>query len=371
MDGLTTHKIPFSYSNYHPHYEFFDRTRSNSPVNSWLYSMSKYLSWGISNRIKVLRKNNRHLNVTYSVYDYVTARNIQNPDVLFCWPQVSLYTAKKVKNNGGKVIMDYPIPHIHTWEKWLNEEKSSFGLPNMHSTFSSVIAKRMLKEIELVDLILVPSRFVYDSFIDHGVASDKLVLNNYGIDTNYFTPVSQKSEQKKLSVLFVGTVEIRKGVHYLLDAVKKLNGELIELRIAGTFHSELYHLIHQSDMAHKNIRLLGQLPKDQIKEEMNKADVMVMPSMLEGLSLTILEGMACGTPVISTWNAGGPEVIEDMVNGFLIPPRDVSALSEKLNWCIEHKDELEAMGLKARAKILDKNTKEHYINRTIHIIKSI
>lgn len=361
LEGILEKGISHSFSNYHPSYIF--QEDSCKPKASSFYELVKFLSWGLSNRFKKLRNRNRHLNFTYKTYDLVTSWNISNVEVLFCWPQVSLNTIRKAKKEGAIIIIDYPIPEIDTWEKWLSDECKIHSIEVAHSQFSKNIASRMKKEIELADFISVPSKFVYDSFKKSGVKKGKLITNNYGIDTNFFVPTEfPKPENAKLTVIFVGTIEIRKGVHYLIEAMNSLIGYPIELRLVGIMKNDIT-LLWPPETIPENIKLIGQKTKEEIKHELSTADVMVMPSLLEGLSLTILESLACGTPVIATENSGGPELIENFKNGFVIKARSPQAIASKLLWCLDNRKELVQMRKNSRHSVLDGFKKEDYLLR--------
>jgi glycosyltransferase involved in cell wall biosynthesis len=87
----------------------------------------------------------------------------------------------------------------------------------------------------------------------------------------------------------------------------------------------------------------------------------------ELLGQTLLEGMACGTPAICTDVASMPEVVEDGVTGFVVPPHDASALSQKLNWLREHPAEAGEMGRAARRRVLEKFAWPDVVGRCLEI----
>ena len=81
---------------------------------------------------------------------------------------------------------------------------------------------------------------------------------------------------------------------------------------------------------------------------MAEADVLVLPSVSEGLGRVVFEAMACGTPVIGSRVGGIAEMIEDGENGFLVPPGDVEVLAERLRWVLSNPQETCEMGRRAR-----------------------
>lgn len=368
---LMNHGMSFSYTYYHPKYLFgtVENGQLTRQHGSGVYDITNKLVWGVRNRVESLRKAKKHLDITYPLYDYLTSRQLSDCKVLFAWPQVSLQSIKQVKKQGGVAILDYPIPHIKTWMDILAEESKTFNIPVAQSSYSKETYHRMLEEIRLADFINIPSIFVKKSFLDNGVPEEKLIVNNYGIDTKLFRPseISQKGDTFK--VIIVGTVEIRKGLQYLLKAFDLISNPNIELRIIGKIHPH-FEGIKQEYSNRKNVKWLGLLPKEVTAEEMRTADVMVMPSLLEGLSLTIIETMASGTPVISSEHAGGLDIIDEGVNGFIVPIRSPEALKDRINWCYENRSKLAEMGASARKKALSGFSQDDYGDRIVSSLKS-
>ncbi len=366
-EQLEKHDVDFTYSEHHPKFHFSASENKARKVlfTSKIYELVNWLVWGLSNRLGFLRKYNKHYMITYPLYDKIAAKHLSdNCKLLFCWPQVSLSFMREAKKRQKKVILDYPIPHINTWQKLLKEEGELNGANSPHSLFSEGMTARMNKEIELADYISVPSQFVKQSFIENSVAESKLIFNSYGIDTKLFTLKEHKEADGKLKVIFVGSIEFRKGVQYLLKAFASLPKDQFELRLVGTVHNDFRSTADQY-RSYENIVWLGQLPKQKTAVELRSADVMVMPSILEGLSLTILESMASGTPVVSTTNAGGVGVIDHEVDGWIVPIRNPAEIVKHLKWCSDNRKLVIAMGRQARQKVLKNYDIENYGERFI------
>lgn len=366
LDQFKRYFDSVSHSNYYPYYLFESNNRIQS---SFRYDSFLKLAWFILNKLNI--RKNRIIDFTYPLYDSETSKRIDNVDLLYCWPQVSKKTIEKVREQGGKTLLDYPIPHITTWQNVLLEEKDKTGIIP-HSLFSKKMVDRMLNEIDSADFITTPSQFVRESFSENGVVSDRLLLNRYGIEIELFDKIKLKGKNSsKLKVIFVGSVELRKGVHYLLRAFRELDPNVFELKIIGTVTNDMMIWMEKNYSPLSNISFLGQMEKSKVLVEIIGADVMVMPSLLEGLSLTILESMAAGTPVISSTNAGGLGLIEDSEDGFIIPIRDVNSIIEKLTWCAGNQDRLIKMGYKANQKVTESNNAVEYGNRLLESVRSI
>ena len=98
------------------------------------------------------------------------------------------------------------------------------------------------------------------------------------------------------------------------------------------------------------IEITGHLPRTELISLYSEADLLVHPSLLEGFGKVILEAMAMGLPVITTTATAGEYIIEDGVDGFLVPPADAGAISEKIRMLYESKELRETIGERAAEK---------------------
>jgi glycosyltransferase involved in cell wall biosynthesis len=88
--------------------------------------------------------------------------------------------------------------------------------------------------------------------------------------------------------------------------------------------------------------------RSDIKEVLASIDVFVMPSLLEGLPMTLLEAMAMGTPIVATDIDGITEVLDNGKTGLLVPPKDTKALTDAITYLLVHSDKAYQIGLTAR-----------------------
>ena len=204
-----------------------------------------------------------------------------------------------------------------------------------------------------VDMYMLVAQFSHKRFAEY--KKDYHVIYG-GVDPSKFCPHNIEKENK---VLFVGRITPFKGIDILIDAVQGLN---INSHVIGKLHDKKYlKLLISLDKADRTIFKFN-VPDEELIKEYNSALVTVLPSVFidyykkrrsgEIFPLTVLESMACGTPVISTEAGGMPEIVEDGEIGFIVPPNDPKSLEEKIRYFIDNPEESKRMGENARKKIL-------------------
>ena len=200
------------------------------------------------------------------------------------------------------------------------------------------------EELRLADAIVVPGSFVKETL---GMASGikgKIQVINFGGPTPAVSE-SGKGHHGKLRLLYVGSLTQRKGLSYLFKAVDRL-GESVELTVVGAKPLGHCKLLESALSRHTWI---PSLPHHKILEVMREHDVFVFPSLFEGFGLVLLEAMSQGVPVITTPHTGGPDIISDGVDGFIVPIRSSEAIVEKVE-LLTDRDRLVAMSEQAVKK---------------------
>jgi glycosyltransferase involved in cell wall biosynthesis len=167
-----------------------------------------------------------------------------------------------------------------------------------------------------------------------------------GIHTNMDIPQA---------ILYAGVLTPLKGIHHLINAFVLIAEDfpIAQLTIVGkndnkTYAADLKKQVKKLGMNHR-VQFIGPQPQSELAIWMAKASVFALPSMSEGLPRVIIEAMATGTPVIGSRVGGIPELIEDGVTGFLVPPGDENALAEKIRWILNNPDKGREMGECARS----------------------
>lgn len=277
----------------------------------------------------------------------VAQYHLNGLNAIYSYEDGAATTFEAAKRQGILCLYDLPIPFYKTTRNIMLEEADRF--PEIASGIESVNEpvwklERKEREIQLADHIFVASSVSKRSLLEIGINSEKISLIPYGASVDFFHP--QPKPDDCFRALYVGRVSPRKGVHYLLRAWQELKLEKAELLMVGESVFPPGWLEQYQNIC----RHIPCIPHLLLNQYYSLGSVLIFPSLIEGFGLVILEAMACGIPIITTFNTGGLDIITDGVEGFIIPIRDVEAIKEKLVWCYEHPAELAEMGRAARHK---------------------
>jgi hypothetical protein len=215
-------------------------------------------------------------------------------------------------------------------------------------------ADREFAEWDSADTIVCGSDFVRDGISQCGGPLEKCVVIPYGVDlpNSVRSNVNEKFDvggselSRPLRVLTVGTICLRKGSPYVLDAARKLKG-FADFRMVGP--------LNVSETAQTQLRnaldLVGSVPRSLVTEHFAWADVFLLPSVCEGSATVTYEAFAHGLPVICTPNTGSTVV--DRRDGFLVQVGDVDTIVERLMLLRTNIDVLKSMSDCAHQRALE------------------
>ena len=214
------------------------------------------------------------------------------------------------------------------------------------------------------DVVFVPSTFARQSFMQAGVDPRKVVMVPYGVHLAHYFPAPKRHDSFR--VLCVASISIRKGIGYLLEAMERLALPNAELVLRGTVFPESKTILARHD---GRFRLQPAVARKELHDLYSQASVLVLPSIEDGFGLVIAQAMACGVPVIATTNTGGPDLITDGKDGFVVPIRSSEAIGERLEYLYRHPDERAAMGRAALEKVRSLNGWGNYAGEVIRTYK--
>ena len=266
----------------------------------------------------------------------------------------------------SRLIRDenYDVIHFHTKRAhalsfWLSHGSPGpkyvvtrrMDYPESHSWYTRYLYNRK------VDGVIAISGKIRELLIEAGVERERIRLIHSGIDPRPFETAANDCavDCERIVVGMIAVLEERKGHRVLLEAARRLKarGCQIGYRLAGegSLRKSLEETTIQLGL-NEDVRFLDFV--SDIPAFLNSVDIVVLPSLFEGLGVSVLEAMAAGKAVIASRVGGLPELVIDAATGFLVEPRDVAGLASALAKLASDRTLIRSMGQKGRER-LEKN----------------
>ncbi|MCD6240833.1 glycosyltransferase family 4 protein [Candidatus Bathyarchaeota archaeon] len=234
------------------------------------------------------------------------------------------------------------------------------------------ISRFLLKH--LVKIYISISKRMRKELINLGIPKNRIVYLPNSIDTNLFKPKKGKEENM---LLFVGRISAGKGLHILIRSLRYLK-ENVRLVIIGppdwntNYYQNILKMIEKENQKRKHeIYYLGALEPTELVEWYQKASLFILPSFAEGFPVTILEALACETPVITTPVGGIPEIVRNHETGILIQQNNPVYLAKAIQYLLENKDTRLRMGRKGRKYVVKRHSLENACKKLCAIYEQL
>ena len=218
------------------------------------------------------------------------------------------------KAKPGKVLLEVVNTHPENRLRIIQEQAEFFGI-RYRETLSRR-EKNVILEAEESEYLLAPSKIVAKSYSDK-VDSKRIFVLPYAANVVRFQPkaVSESSlAKRKLKIVCVGQIGLRKGQLHLLGAIRKISHE-IELTLVGDVDSEVRKIVKKYENKFTHVR---RVESEAMPRFLRKFDILILPSMEEGLAVSMLEAMASGLCVIASRASGAEEFIQHRINGIVL-----------------------------------------------------
>jgi glycosyltransferase involved in cell wall biosynthesis len=298
--------------------------------------------------------------------DLYVSQKIKEKTVLVALSGSGMRAGTKAQNLGGKYICDRGSSHIRYQNEILREEFARWKIPYREIDQRTIDKEE--NEYQQADKITVPSEFVRKSFLSKGVSEKKIAKVVYGARLDRFAKQGNP-DPAKFTVLWVGTVCLRKGFMYLLDAFRTIKHPKKELQVIGPVLEEMKGLLATAQL--DGVKFLGAVSNSKLAEMYSAAHVFVLPSLEEGLAMVQGEALACGCPVIGSSNSGIEDLITDGKEGFIVPIRSPDAIAENLQRLMDEKLLREQMSEAALACVKKIGGWDVYGNDFASLVRSL
>lgn len=298
----------------------------------------------------------------YTAHDEFMARRLRGDggyNVVYAPIGGAYQTFERAKGFELRLVLELPSTYYGFYRDLIQEEADR--MPAWAPTLADAIAavsgpRHDDDELEMADLLILPSQFAKNTLRGAKVQrSLKPIIVPYGCPN--VGPASDPtcSRNGKLRLLFVGSLTQAKGLSYLFEAVRRAHA-IVDLTVVGSMHTRDCRALND---ALRNVRWYPHLPHQDVLQLMAQCDVLIHPSLAEGMALVVGEAMSQGRTVIVTPNAGNEYLVENGRTGTIIPMRDANAIEAALVALAHDRDRLVWMSQNAYEKAKSYNNERY------------
>lgn len=271
----------------------------------------------------------------------------ERPAAVIAHDTAALETFRAAGRAGTLAVLNQVIGHRVAAERLLSEEarrNPAFAASLGHRP-DPALTEACRREALAADHLLAPSDYVAATLREIGVPAERISLLPYGVDLERFRPrADPRRAEGPLRLLFVGQLSQRKGLSYLLEALRQLPPGLCQATLVGPPVVERAALAPYAALfAHRPA-----VPHHEVHRLFAEADLFVYPSLHEGSALAIYEALASGLPVVTTANSGS--LVRDGEEGLLVPPGEAEALAAAIRALAEDEPRRRTMAEAARRR---------------------
>lgn len=230
--------------------------------------------------------------------------------------------------------------------------------------------RKLAARLSHVDHVIAPSQELCDATVEVGYTGPVTFISN-GVDARRFHPVDRGEPASEPVVLLARRLVEKNGVRVFAKAMTLLKDIPLRIRIAGEGpeREAMTHILDEGDLLSRT-EFLGSVNNSDMPGIYQSADISVLPSFMEATSITGLESMACGVPLVGTSVGGIPAIISNNVTGLLVEPGHPQEMARAIGQLIMHPEERVAMGRAARQRVEAEFSWSIIAQKTIDIYQS-
>ena len=278
--------------------------------------------------------------LAFDLFDRAAARRLHAKyGSVLAFAGQALRTFRRARTLGCKRL-ELLSPTAHVNHVWRQHRRAHAQYPIERDWLSPAHRDKVLAEYEMADVILVVSEYVRQTFLDEGVAPQKLRPFPVRVHARFRPEARDRDDDDGVfRVVYTGALSVVKGVPLLIDAFERLSIRDAELTLVGGSGTRgMRRYLQRAIRRDPRIRIA---PGDPLPH-LCRADVYVHPSYQDGFAYAAAEALACGVPVIVTQDTGAKDRVVEGVNGWVVPTGDVDAIHARL-------DQLARPGTRSRA----------------------
>ena len=286
------------------------------------------------------------LEAAQNVFERFAAKNIPDSKVFWGWNGHNLQAFIAARQKGQRLICESGSTHPSWAGRVLRQVYKDLGWNSTSYQVISYREKQAIEECNIADIIMVGSKYAYNTYISEGINPSKLHINPYGVDLELWNRV-QGHKRKIGPLVFIYTAAFipRKGAHILLNAWDAAALKDAELWICGSIQTPIQKLGLPTG---KSVRFLGFKMHSELAAIYDRASVYILPSFEEGLAKSGIEAMASGLPAIVTDETGLTDLMTSGNEGWIVQSGNIEQLAEVFRDISEKRDQLSARSIAAR-----------------------
>ena len=368
-------------------YNILQKYKNNRIISKFLgyndVDIDKYVKTSLKSNILFLlsKLDNSKTNLFLKNFEKKTLNKVKDKDVYFFLQDYCNEVIEYAHENNKIIIYDHIMPAGKKQKELLIKEAEKYGFCNTYvDKFLS--DKKILdnyKNIEKADIILNASNSTYkitEEVLGKEEAKKRSFILPYGVNFDYIDEeefneyIDRKYEnihERKLKILYVGSISLAKGTNYLIKTIENLNSLDVEFGIVGLPNKEEDKTIVSKLVKFNNVKYYGSVPHKQIKEIYKEYDMFVFTSIIEGFGMVTLEAMSMGLPCIV--NEYCSSVVKDKYNGFIVEEVDSKYYVDTINNILNDTKLLREMSYNAY-NTSKQYSWDRYIDKLTTILKS-
>lgn len=281
----------------------------------------------IHQMIKVVRRrypSSKWISLERKIASYILNPNNMHgqPDLIHYWPYwYSDYVSRKMAYTNACFLGDFHEAYPGFMKDIFSKEYDKRGYK-----YNFPIKWDYNEAFNIAPKIVVPSKFVKDTYLNIDPGKDIKVceFGLYDMDKN---AKRVDVNNREIKFVFVGKVSLEKGVGYILDALKLLKSEYISVDFFGSINETTKDFFQSSGM---NVSFKGSVDKKKLMVELKSYDALILPSLSDAYSLSVMEAQSLGLPVIVSNNTGNAEFILNSEIGLVCEAMSASSLAENM-----------------------------------------